>query len=323
MTSSRFRGQSIAVALAMLIVALVATPTAAAPKKGGGSGGGGTGGGGTGGVSAPTNLRVTGLTSYSVSLAWDASSTTSVYYYYVSYSGYYYATVNAPQTSIVIRSGINPGLSYTFTVKAVSTTGSSSAASNSVTAVTPADTTAPSKPAITVTDQRPTSIALSWSSTDDGPNVWYGLYVDGQLRFSGSTRTSTIVWPLQPQTTHSFVVTARDHAGLTSTSDTLTASTTARDSSDTTPPATPSIWATLWAADGETWLSWTASTDNTTPQRYVQYRLYVNGVLDNWGLGFTNDIVYGEPMSQNVYSVEAIDENGNVSARSSITIDNF
>src|SRR5687768_5323363 len=100
-------------AIAVLLVVLVAAPAAiAAPNKGGG--GGGTGGGGTGGgggVSAPTNLRVTGLTSYSVSLAWDASTTTSVYYYYVSWSGYKYATVQAPQTSIVIRSGINPDLS--------------------------------------------------------------------------------------------------------------------------------------------------------------------------------------------------------------------
>jgi hypothetical protein len=75
--------------------------------------------------------------------------------------------------------------------------------------------------------------------------------------------------------------------------------------------------------DGETWLAWTASTDNTTPQRYIQYQLFVNGVLDNWGIGFTNDIVYGEPMSTNVYSVVAIDENGNASGPATLSIDNF
>jgi len=313
MTSSRFRNRSIAVGLAVLIVALVAAPTAAAPKKGGG-------GGGSSG--APANLRVTGVTAYSVSLAWDAAGTNTSYYY-IAYPSNNYLAVAAPQTTATVRSGIRPGFAYTFTVKAVTTTGQSSATSNSVTATTPLDTTPPTKPALSVTDVRPTSIALAWSSTDDGPDIWFSLYVDGQLRFSGSRQTSAIVWPLQSQSSHSFVLVARDHAGLTASSDSISATTAAKDLSDTAPPTVPGIFSTLWMPDGETWLSWTASTDNTTPQRYIQYRLYVNGVLDNWGLGFTSDIVYGEPMAQNVYSVEAIDENDNVSQRSSITIDNF
>lgn len=309
---------------ALLIAGLAASPVAAKkPGTGGGGGGGGdTGGGGAGGVSAPTNLRVTGVTGYSVSLAWDASTTTSVYYYYVSWSGYNYATVQAPQTSIVIRSGINPNLSFTFTVKAVSTTGSSSAVSNSVTVTTPADTTPPTKPAITVTDRRPTSIALAWSSTDDGPYIWYSLYVNGQLRFSGSTQTSTFVPGLQPETTYNFVIVAKDKAGFTTTSDTVPATTLARDLSDTTPPSVPNLSSNLWMPDGETWLQWTASTDNTTPQKYILYRIFINGVQDNAGFGLS-DIVYGPPMSTNTYSVTATDENGNESAPATIVIDNF
>jgi chitinase len=97
-----------------------------------GSGGGGGGGGGTA-PAAPTGLTVTGTTSSSVSLSWTAPSGT-VTGYYVFENGTQNQSVTGTSATV---SGLAASTSYTFTVEAYNSVGTS-AQSSQVSATTSA-----------------------------------------------------------------------------------------------------------------------------------------------------------------------------------------
>src|SRR6185503_10036583 len=84
---------------------------------------------------------------------------------------------------------------------------------------------------------------------------------------------------------------------------------------DGTPPSTPSNLSANVFGDGETWLSWGASTDNATPTGLIVYEVSLNGQLDQ-GIccGMTQAILYAEMGRLNTIEVVAIDGAGNRSA---------
>ncbi|MGV9383758.1 glycosyl hydrolase 2 galactose-binding domain-containing protein [Nonomuraea sp. NPDC003707] len=84
--------------------------------------------------SVPGNLRTTGKTSSSVTLAWDASTDNVGVTGYDVYNGTALATTVTGTTATV--SGLAAGTPYTFTVKAHDAAGNSSAPSNAVTETT-------------------------------------------------------------------------------------------------------------------------------------------------------------------------------------------
>ncbi|MBB5779203.1 glycosyl hydrolase 2 galactose-binding domain-containing protein [Nonomuraea jabiensis] len=84
--------------------------------------------------SVPGNLRTTGKTSSSVSLAWDASTDNVGVTGYDVYNGNALATTVTGTTATV--SGLAAGTPYTFTVRAHDAAGNSSAPSNAVTETT-------------------------------------------------------------------------------------------------------------------------------------------------------------------------------------------
>jgi hypothetical protein len=69
------------------------------------------------------------------------------------------------------------------------------------------------------------------------------------------------------------------------------------------------------AAPGETWLFWDTSTDDTTAQSVIEYRVLLNGVYDHSVVGFNRTILYGNPNSWNMYTVIAVDASGSESAQ--------
>jgi chitinase len=86
--------------------------------------------------SAPGNLRVTGTTSSSVSLAWDASTSSVGLAGYDVYRGS--TKVGTVTGTTYTDTGLAASTTYTYTVKARDTAGNVSAASNSVSATTQA-----------------------------------------------------------------------------------------------------------------------------------------------------------------------------------------
>ncbi len=271
----------------------------------------------------PTNLHVTGMTAYSVSLSWNPSTDNSgSVVYKICCANVSSETFPGPASSHVYTAGLEAGRSFTLFIVASDASGNYSKQSNSVTFTLPADTTPPTKPAVTVTDVGPTHISLAWSSVDDGPNVWFSVAMNGSTVLSGTRNTSGTFGPLQPSTTYSFVVRAQDFGGnLSPLSDTLTVTTEAADQTDTTPPTTPGNLTDngMSFPDGETWLFWQQSTDNVDPQTVIRYDVYANGVLDHSLIGAGSTILYGNPNSSNTYMVIAVDSAGNQSAPASIT----
>ncbi|WP_405147444.1 discoidin domain-containing protein [Sphaerisporangium sp. NBC_01403] len=100
---------------------------------------GGSGGADTTPPSVPGNPHSTGVTSSSVSLAWDASTDNVAVTGYDVYNGASVAA-SAGGTSVTVT-GLSPATSYTFTVKARDAAGNASAASAAVTATTSGTTT--------------------------------------------------------------------------------------------------------------------------------------------------------------------------------------
>jgi hypothetical protein len=270
----------------------------------------------------PGNFRVTGVEPYFAHLAWSPSTDNSgsVRYQITVSNG---ESRTLPDGTTTTSWFLTPGLRYTFTIRAIDPSGDRSG-SASTSATLPLDRTAPTAPALSVGDAGATHVSLSWTaSSEDGPYaVRYTLYVDGTPIDVGSV-TSYAVDELSPQTTHTFRVEARDFAGnVSASSNTVTATTTAADPNDTTPPTMPGNLGTggMVFQDGETWLSWIASTDSNTPASRLVYRVIVNGVLDHELLGYTRTILYVPVGQTSRIDVVAVDEAGNQSPPATIFV---
>ncbi len=188
--------------------------------------GGGNGGGDTTAPTAPGNLRSTGVTANSVSLAWDASTdNVGVTGYTVSYGN---SSVNTSGTTVTIN-GLTANTDYTFTVKARDAAGNVSNASNPVTvktALPPEDTTAPTAPTnLQVTGKSTSSVSLSWTASTDNVGVTGYTVSYGGSTSVNVTGTSATINGLSAATTYTFTVTAKDAAGNVSTGATIQATT--------------------------------------------------------------------------------------------------
>jgi len=272
----------------------------------------------------PTNLRVTSVTSYKVTLAWNPSSDNSGSFSYrvVMSSG---GTYTVPQTQTTFSAFVAPLGTYSFYVYAVDGSGNKSQKSNTVSATPPPDTTAPTPPVVSVTGVNPTEVSLAWSaSTDDGPYLFYQVYVNGSPSVDAGQNRFAVVQRLTPETTYQFTVRARDLYGapnVSAPSNVVTVTTSAVSGTDTQPPSAPTNLYGWDTGDGarEINLFWTESVDNQTPQDSLIYEVYMNGVLDHTTSG-DRAILYATQAGANTYTVIAVDEAGNRSAPASVTI---
>ena len=122
----------------------------------------------------PTNLRVTGMAPYSVSLAWTPStdnSGTFTFTYQSCCANVSSESFNSPASSHTYTAGLEANRPFTLRIVAVDATGNYSGYSNAVSFTLSPDTTPPTKPVVLLTDVGPTHVSLAWSSTEDGPNI--------------------------------------------------------------------------------------------------------------------------------------------------------
>lgn len=188
-----------------------------------------TGGGGdTQAPTVPANLRVTGVTASSVSLAWNASNDNiGVTGYDVLRNGA--GVAGGASTSFTVT-GLASDTSFTFTVRARDAAGNVSAASNQVTARTQpstTDTQAPTVPAnLRVTMVTSTSVTLVWDASTDNVGVTQYDVLQNGASIGGGALTNLTATGLSPGTSYNFRVRARDAAGnMSALSNQVTATT--------------------------------------------------------------------------------------------------
>ena len=268
----------------------------------------------------PTNLRVTAITEQSVSLAWDpATDNSGKFSYYIAGVGPQ-IIVRQTMTSHTVT-GVEPGRTYTFRVAARDAAGNNSKSSNAVTITMPGEIPgAPTKPVVQLVAVGPTHASLTWSSSDDGPSIWYTIYIDGQQVSTVNSRAGTFTCavvmvptyctPINQSTTYSFTVRARDSDGkLSPMSDPLLVTSAAADPNDQTAPTQPAN-ITAENIGGFLLVSWSPSTDNLAPQSLIRYDIYVNGQLRRVVVGGTAaevDFYFGEDTTVTVVAVDTAD----------------
>jgi len=276
-------------------------------------------------VTAPKNLRVTGVTDWTVALQWDAPKGKVPSAYVVQSSTGHSITVPGSQTAATFSSGFDYNRTYSFRVYAVSSTGAWSGASNTVTATLLKDTTPAATPSVSSTGIGPTHVDLAWSYADSDPSPRFDIYVNGQLLYGQVAGRSKRIVFLEPGTAYTFNVRARDSAGNWSgMSGPFTATPPAADPNDHQPPTMPpGFWGGVIDGATEAMVFWGNSTDTVTAQEHIRYDLYLNGQFD----GATID-PYPHQFSMyltlgivNTIEVYASDEAGNRSAPATMTID--
>jgi glucose/arabinose dehydrogenase len=166
-----------------------------------------------------TNLRSTGHTATSVSLAWNAATdNVGVTGYDVYQHGQHMKTVDGSTLATTVD-GLASNTEYDWTVLAKDAAGNVAQASNNVVVKTdaaPPDAQAPSTPgSLRSTGKSETSVDLAWTASTDNVKVsGYDVFRDGvQTGTADGTATSTTVAGLTVNKEYAFKLRARDAAG--------------------------------------------------------------------------------------------------------------
>jgi uncharacterized repeat protein (TIGR03806 family) len=168
---------------------------------------------------APGNLVATAAGSQSITLAWRASTDSGgsgLAGYRIIRNGAQVAQVMANVLTFS-DGGLTPNTQYNYQVRAFDGDGNVSANSNTASATTPADTTAPSAPTnATAVASSPTNVNVTWNaSTDTGGSglAGYRVFRDGAQIATGIIATTYADNTVQPGTLYTYVVRAVDNAG--------------------------------------------------------------------------------------------------------------
>jgi len=162
--------------------------------------------------SVPTGVQAVGQSATAVLVSWNASTDNVGVAGYMVYRDGSYAGISS--TTGYSDTGLQPDTLYSYTVSAYDAAGNSSARSSPrATGATLPDTQSPSIPGgVQASAQTPTTARVTWAaSTDDVGVTGYKVYRDGG-QIATCTATSCTDTGLQPNTTHSYTVSAYDAA---------------------------------------------------------------------------------------------------------------
>lgn len=327
--SIRLHGSRVAGQIAMLLaLTLVAGSfTAFAGKKPGGGGGGSTNT--TTKPPAPTNFRVTGVTAYTISVAWDPAPATSVDFNYYLSGAYHVSPAVLPKTATSHTfTALAPGNDYWLFIYTKDAAGNSGGQAQVGPVRLPIDTTPPwTAPVVSVGEVGANYAHISWTrAADDGPYHYaHEVWLNGSLLYRSSYPrdvTNTILRYLQPATLYTVQVRTYDFSNNPSPlSDPVSFTTLPVNPNDTTPPTVPAGVFAYSFGDLEMQLQWAQSTDDYDAQANIRYDVYVNGRFEDvvFGSEFGPRIIYGD-LGDNLIEVFATDTAGNTSAAGTFRI---
>lgn len=189
---------------------------------------------------------------------------------------------------------------------------------DSTTITGPADSTPPTAPALTATAFSANRIDLQWTASTDNVGVTgYDITRDGNpLTTVNGTTTTYSDTTVQPVTTYSYTVTAKDAAGNRAGSNIASALTPA---ADTIAPTTPANLRVTNKTSSTISLAWNPSTDNV---RVTGYDVYRGSAVVGQGVSGTTYTDTGLlPSTLYSYTVIARDAAGNSSQPSNSVSD--
>jgi chitodextrinase len=272
--------------------------------------------------SAPTGFVQLATTRDAVVLGWNPSSdNTGVVEYGVYRNTLRVSTAAEPNVTL---SGLACGLTSQYLVDAADAAGNRSLQSNvyvRTAACAPGDSTPPSMPAgLAASGITSTALSLSWNASSDNVGVaGYDVYRNG-TKVAAPTTTSVSQSGLTCGTAYTLGVAARDAAGNVSQRAQRSVSTSACSSSpppgDSTPPSTPTGLAVSGATSTSVSLRWSASTDNVG---VAVYRVYSNSAYATTTSQLSATVAGLACGSAYAFEVDAVDLEGNNSARASVT----
>ena len=232
--------------------------------------------------STPTNLVLNSTSTASANLSWTASTDNiAVTYYKIYVNGVFHN--NAPSTTATV-SGLTQGTTYNFYVIAADGAGNVSPQSNTVTGTTLIDNEAPTNPTnLSILSVGTNSVEVEWTAATDNIGVdSYDIYVNGQLMGSTNSTISNVA-NLDPATTYSIYVVAKDAGGnISGPSNTVTATTNnigvncGDENFDSIPTGTSSYSTYNWTSNGISWTSEDSRTDEPLNGKAIMIR---NGFL--------------------------------------------
>jgi chitodextrinase len=256
--------------------------------------------------SVPNNLRQTGSTISSISIAWDASSdNVGVATYEIYRNG---TLVRSQAGTSFTDTGLAVYTGYIYTITARDSANNASNLSAPLNGGTAQDVTAPSVPDnLRKTSSSVSSISLAWNaSTDDVGTTGYKIYRNGILIASPAS-TSYTDTGLTVSTSYSYTVSARDGAGNTSAQ---SAPFVTNSSDDTTAPSVPANVHTTTVLDTSISIAWNASTDDVGT---TGYKIYRNGTLVGTSVGNSFTDTGLQPVTDYTYVIKSYDAANNVS----------
>ena len=278
---------------------------------------------------APVNLTPIGTTEHSVTLSWGSSTDNSGKLTYIVQTSGVTVSVSQATTTHTVE-GLQSGKTYVFRVYGRDFAGNLSKSSNPVSVTLPGQIAAPTKPAVTVQQVGPTHARLSWLSTDNGPGIWYTVYINdeqvGTLQQLSATFTCarvmvpTYCTSIDQETTYAFTVRARDSDGnLSPMSDPVFVTTLPANPNDQTPPTSPGS-ITAENTGGFHMVRWAPSTDDVAAQAFIRYDIYVNGQLQRVVVGGTSAEVELYLNETSTITIIAVDTADNESQPGSIVV---
>jgi fibronectin type 3 domain-containing protein len=275
----------------------------------------------------PTGLALTGHSTSSLTLEWNANSDPVTHYVVWRQSGASWSSVAQPASNSYTVTGLAAGTTYHFAVSAYNSSGGGmdSGRGSTLTAATdlPPDTSPPTTPGnVMVNSFLAHSAELSWDAASDDRGVTgYHVFASAgggayaEVIGSPVAGTSLHVTGLTADSDYAFEVTAVDAAGNGSTpsspSNTIHTDTT----DDVTPPSVPGELASGTLTGSSIGLTWDASTDDKGVTGYQVWQR----VGGNWSrLAQTPDTTYTATgltdATSYAFAVSALDASGNESA---------